>query len=181
MKTRLKTIAICLLISLTALFTQKAQAQVTAGIGLAYGSKISTAGINITGQIYITENIAVAPAFTYYFPSTTGIILGYKRKWYEVNLDANYYPNLNILDGKLKTYGLAGVNYAIISYPNYVYGFFGNTVNNNNTSSRFGANIGAGADFDMGKKITPFAQLKYTIGFGSHNQAQIAAGIRFKF
>lgn len=179
MKTTLKTIAICLLISLTALFTQKVQAQVTAGIGLAYGSKISTAGINITGQIYITKNIAVAPAFTYYFPSTTGIILGYKRKWYEVNVDANYYPNLNILDGKLKTYGLAGVNYSIISYPNYTYWYYNNK--KDYKSSKFGANIGAGAEFDMGKKITPFVQLKYTIGFDSYNQAQIAAGIRFKF
>ncbi len=179
MKITVKTIVIGLLISLTSLFTQKAQAQITAGVGLAYGSKISTAGINVTAQFYITKNIAVAPAFTYYFPSTTGIILGYKRKWYEANIDANYYPNIEILKGKLKTYGLAGVNYAVISYPDYTYWTY--TTRNNYTSSKFGVNIGAGADFDMGKKITPFAQLKYTIGFDSYNQAQIAAGIRFKF
>jgi len=179
MKTTLKTTVICVLISLTTLYVQKIQAQATAGIGLAYGSKISTAGVCITGQIYINKNIAIAPAFTYYFPSTTGIILGYKRKWYEGNIDVNYYPNLNILDGKLKTYGLAGANYSIISYPNYTYWNFSNE--KDYKSSRFGLNIGAGADFDMGKKIIPFAQLKYTIGFGSYSQAQIAAGMRFKF
>ncbi len=179
MNTTLKTIAIALLFSLTALFTQKVKAQVTAGVGFAYGSKISTVGINITGQFFITENIAVAPAFTYYFPDTVGIIIGYKRKWYEVNVDANYYPKLNIIDGKLKPYGLAGVNYSIISFPNYTY--FGTINNDDLTSSKFGVNVGAGAEFDMGKKITPFVQLKYTIGFDSLNQAQIAAGIRFKF
>ena len=179
MKTRLKTIIIFLLISSIALFVQKAQAQVTAGVGLAYGSKISTVGINVTAQFYITENIAVAPAFTYYFPSTTGIILGYKRKWYEANIDANYYPDIEILKGKLKTYGLVGANYAVISYPDYTYWTY--TTSSDYTSSNFGVNIGAGADFDMGKKITPFAQLKYTIGFDSYSQAQIVAGIRFKF
>ena len=168
-----KIVATLCLLAIT-FFYQNTNAQVTLGGGLAYGSKISTAGVHITGQLFITENIAIAPAFTYFFPSTAGFIIGYKRKWYEGSLDVNYYPNLEILEGKLKTYGLAGANYSVISFPRIF-------INNDYTKSKFGLNLGAGAEYDFGKSITPFLQLKHTIGFDTYSQTQIAAGVRFEF
>jgi len=172
-KSSIKKLALSLCLVIIALFHQNTNAQVTIGGGLAYGSKISTAGVHITGQLFITENIAIAPAFTYYFPSTVGFIIGYKRKWYEGSVDVNYYPNLELLKGKLKTYGLAGGNYSVISFP----GIFVDDY----TESKFGLNVGAGAEYDFGKSITPFLQLKHTIGFDTYSQTQIAAGVRFKF
>lgn len=165
-----KFLSICLFALM--FFVQKANSQTTVGASLAYGSEIETVGININGQYFITNTIAIAPAFTYYFPSTA-IVLGYKRKWYEINVDANYYPELNLVDGKLKPYGLVGANYSIVSFPYY------NNYTNGDTVSKFGVNIGAGADFSIGKKITPFGQLKYTLS--EFNQLQILVGIRFAF
>jgi len=172
-KLNIKKLALSLCLVTIAFFHQNTTAQATIGGGLAYGSKISTAGVHITGQLFITENIAIAPAFTYYLPSTVGFIVGFKRKWYEGSVDINFYPNLEVLKGKLKTYGLAGGNYSIISFP----AIFGNDY----TESKFGVNLGAGAEYDFGKSITPFLQLKHTIGFDTYDQTQIAAGVRFKF
>ncbi len=169
----IKKLAATLCLLTITLFHQNTNAQVTIGGGLAYGSKISTAGVHVTGQLFITESIAIAPAFTYYFPSTIGIIIGYKRKWYEANVDVNYYPNIEILKGKLKTYGLAGANYSVTSFPTFI--------DEDITDSGFGINIGAGAEYDFGKSVTPFLQLKHTIGLDTFSQTQIAAGVRFEF
>jgi len=171
-KSNIKKLALSLCLVAITLFYQNTNAQVTIGGGLAYGSKISTAGVHVTGQLFITENIAVTPAFTYYFPSTVGFIFSYKRKWYEGSVDVNYYPNIEILKGKLKTYGLAGANYSVISFPTFI--------DQDKTDSEFGINIGAGAEYDFGKSITPFLQLKHTIGLNTLSQTQIAAGVRFE-
>jgi len=152
--------------------------QTNIGGGFAYGSKISTIGINVTGQFFITENIAAAPSFTYYFPNSVDLYIGYDRKWMEANLDVNYYPDLNLIDGKLKPYGLAGLNYSIIDYD-YYYNWATGKYEDGKVS-KIGGNIGVGASFDIGKKILPFAQLKYSIISG-YNQAQVLVGIRYEF
>ncbi len=154
---------------------QNTYSQTNIGVGLAYGNKISSIGINVNAQFFITDNIAVSPDFSYYFPNTASIIIGYKRKWYEANINGNYYPKLNLVDGKLKPYGLVGVNYSIISYP--YYNFL--TGNHEGKVSQLGANIGVGATFNIGKKILPFAQIKYTL-IKSYNQAQILVGIKYE-
>ena len=172
----MKTKLYYLLIASTLLLSLKSFSQTSIGGGFAYGSKISTIGINVTGQFFITEKIAVAPSFTYYFPNSVDLYVGYDRKWMEANVDANYYPDLNLIDGKLKPYGLAGVNYSIIDYDynyNWVTGKY-----DDGKVSEIGINVGAGASFDIGKKILPFAQLKYSI-INSYNQAQILVGIRY--
>ena len=179
-KNNIKSLTLSFCLIAVALFNQNTNAQVTIGGGLAYGSKVSTAGVHITGQLFITENIAIAPAFTYFFPSTVGILIGYKRKWYEGSVDINYYPNIEILKGKLKTYGLAGGNYSVISFPGLGAEVFGGS-GKDYTESKFGLNLGAGAEYDFGKSITPFLQLKHTIGFDTYSQTQIAAGVRFEF
>ena len=162
------------IMSLLVLFflTPKTTAQTTVGGGIVYGTEVENIGINVTGQYFINENIAIAPSFTYYFPKT--IVANYSFKWYEVNADGNYY--FAIADSKIKPYGLAGLNVSIISFPNASFGGFGSTTSD--SSTKIGANIGGGASYDIGKNITPFAQLKYTLS--SFNQLAIMAGVRFE-
>lgn len=157
--------------SILAIFTKEANAQITVGGGIVYGTKVENIGINVTGQYFINDNIAIAPSFTYYFPKK--ITSNYSYKWYEINVDGNYY--FAIPDSKIKPYGLAGLNLSIISLPTYNIGVFGTSDNSSNTE--FGFNIGGGASYDIGKKVLPFAQLKYTIS--SYNQLAIMAGIRY--
>ncbi len=171
MKTKIIILSLCLF---TLLFTQKIDAQITMGGGLAYGSEIENVGINITGQYFMKDNIAIEGSFTYYIPKSFGSILvlgaDYSIKWYEINVNANYY----FMEGKIKPYGLAGLNYSIISIPTFIN--FGSDLTNE-SSSKIGLNIGGGVDFDLGKKIIPFAQLKYVVG--DFDQLQILAGARF--
>lgn len=173
-------LSICLL-ALTFL-TQKTNAQTTVGGGIAYGTEIENMGINLTGQYFIKDNLAIAGSFTYYFPKDFGNDLGingedYKIKWYEINANVNYYFDI---PGNIKPYGLGGLNFSIVSIPTFDFGGFfgggGNGVKNVSTS-KIGLNIGGGADFDLGKNFTPFAQLKYVLS--DFDQLQILAGVRF--
>ena len=154
--------------------------KMTVGGGLAYGDSINSVGLNVTGQYFITEQIAIAPAFTYYFPTSVhSAYVGYdnyNRSWMEINVDGNYYPDLDLVKGKLHTYGIAGFNYAIIGYPYYSY-----THDRYYTEKegKIGLNVGAGASFDIGKNFTPFAQIKYTV-INSYNQAQLLIGARIE-
>ena len=160
----------------------------TIGGGLAYGDRINSIGLNVTGQYFINKQIAIAPAFTYYFPSNvnsryTGYD-DYKRTWMEINVDGNYYPDLDLVKGKLHPYGIAGVSYAIIGYPYYTYVY--DDVENRHyykysdgKSGKIGLNVGAGASFDIDKNFTPFAQIKYTV-INSYGQAQLLVGLRIE-
>ena len=164
-------------------------AKTTVGGGLAYGDGINSIGLNITGQYFINEQIAIAPAFTYYFPSSvnSGYVGydNYNHTWMEINIDGNYYPDLNLVDGKLRPYGLAGMDYAIVGYPYYSYTY--NEIDNDyyykyhdGKSGKIGLNVGAGASFDIDKNFTPFAQIKYTIMSNTYSQAQLLVGLRIE-
>ncbi len=174
MKTRKLVMVTCLMAVM--MFSQKAKAQTTIGAGLVYGTQIKSAGINAVGQFFVKDNIAIAPSFTYYFPKK--LVGDFSLKWYEINADVNYYFNAG---GNIKPYGLGGINVSIVSIPTFNFGglFGGGGVGSGSTSvSRFGINLGGGADFDMGSGVTPFAQLKYTTSYTG--QLAIEAGVRFK-
>ena len=163
-------------------FTQNTNAQTTLGGGLAYGSEIENIGIDLTGQYFIKDNLAIEAAFVYYFPKDFGDGLSsvdgedYKIKWYEINANVNYYFNMT---GNIKAYGLGGLNMSIVSVPTFNLGsiFGGGAGVKNESTSKIGLNIGGGADFDLGKNFTPFAQIKYVLS--DFDQLQILGGVRF--
>jgi len=162
--------------------SQNTNAQTTVGGGVAYGSEIENIGINLTGQYFIKDNIAIEGSFTYYLPKDFGNGLGttgenFQIKWYEINANVNYYFDM---PGKIKPYGLGGFNYSIISVPTFNIGSIltgGSAGVENVSSGKIGFNIGGGADFDLGKNFTPFAQIKYVLG--DFDQLQLVAGVRF--
>ena len=170
-KTMKNTLTIVSLLAIL-LCIQKTNGQTTVGGGIAYGTEIENIGINVTGQFFIKDNIAIAPSFTYYFPKS--IVSNYSFKWYEINADGNYY--FVIPDSKIKPYGLAGLNFTIASVPSI--GIFGSSTSSGSSSTKLGFNMGGGGSYDIGKKILPFAQLKYTLS--SFNQLAIMVGIRYK-
>lgn len=173
MKTKNTLITIVASILVLFFFSQKANAQINAGAGLVYGTEIENLGININGQYFIKENIAIAPSFTYYFPKET--IGDFKLKWFEINADANYY--FEVSNPKIKPYGLAGLSLSVVTVPGFNFGGFAQT--EETSTSKLGVNIGGGVDFDIDKAIMPFAQIKYTLG--DFDQLAIMAGVRYEF
>ena len=176
-----KILILLVLVVSTQIVQSQTASEITIGGGLAYGDTINSIGVNATGQYFINEQIAIAPAFTFYFPKNVNSTFhgyDYNETWMEINVDGNYYPDLDLIQGKLHPYGLAGVNYAFIGYPYYTYDYITNEYNyHNGKTGKIGLNVGAGTSFDIDKNFTPFAQIKYTV-INSYGQAQLLVGLR---
>lgn len=159
-----------LLLAVAVLFTIQfvySQEETRIGGFLAYGTEIENLGIGVNAEFPIIENLTISPSFIYYFPKEE---FGVKLNWFEVNANANYYF---VTNDNLGFYGLAGLNYSSIKVS-YDDSFFGS---GSASDGRIGLNLGAGANFELGGSIVPFAEVKYVIIDGG--QLVIGAGVRF--
>lgn len=149
-----------------------ANAQEDTRIGgfLGYGSEIKTIGFGVNAEFPIIENLTIAPNFTYFLPKEESSIV--KTTIFELNANANYYF-LN--DDTFGVYGLAGLNYTSVKVKVEDLGFgFGGT---SSSDGKIGLNIGGGANFNLGKSWTPFAELKYVLS--DFDQLVLSAGVKF--
>lgn len=165
----MKTIKLITCLALLLFLAKTAEAQTTLGGGIAYGTEIESIGIHADGQYFFKDNLAAAPSIMYYLPKD--IAAGYNFKWFEFNANANYYFNV---DGGVKPYGLAGLNFAFVTVPSF--NFLNGSELSGRTATKVGLNLGVGADFEVGN-ITPFGEIKYNLG--GIDQLAIAAGVRF--
>lgn len=151
------------------LATVQAQEETKIGAFVAYGSEIESVGVGANAEFPIAENLTISPSLIYYFPREE---YGIKWSWLEVNANANYYF---VNEESLGVYAIGGLNYSSIkvSYDESL-GFGGGS---SASDGEFGLNLGAGANFDLGGSITPFAELKYVI----INGGQLVAGAGVKF
>lgn len=166
------------LFAVTGFIAQKAQGQAAVGGGLAYGTEIESAGINLNGTYFVADNFAIAPSLIYYFPKK--LYGDWKMKWFEFDVNGHYYFDT---PGTVKPYGLAGLNFSFLTVPtlDWTGGWGsggGSLETKNKTTTKVGLNIGAGAEFDINSPIKPFAQLSYAI-IESFDQLVIIAGVRF--
>lgn len=149
-----------------------ANAQESTRIGgfLGYGSEIKTLGLGVNAEFPIMENLTIAPNFTYFLPKEESSIV--KTTIFELNANANYYF-LN--DDTFGVYGLAGLNYTSVKVKVEDHGFgFGGA---SSSDGKIGLNIGGGANFNLGKSWTPFAELKYVLS--DFDQLVLSAGVKF--
>jgi outer membrane protein X len=178
MKNITKTFTLCLAIMAGLAFTNAAQAQdKTAGLGLVYGTGIESAGIQLNGQYFLTENWAITPSFVFFFPKEA--FRDYKMKWYDVNLNASYYFDLE--NETIRPYATAGINIALVSVPTYDFDFWTGSSGDvkNETYSEVGLGLGGGADFMVTESLIPFGELRYSLS--GYDQLSIVGGVRFKF
>lgn len=149
-----------------------ANAQEDTRIGgfLGYGSEIKTIGFGVNAEFPIMENLTIAPNFTYYLPKEESSIV--KTTIFELNANANYYF---INDDSFGFYGLAGLNYTNVKVKIEDLGFgFGGA---SESEGKIGLNLGGGANFNLGKSWTPFAELKYVLS--DFDQLVLLAGVKF--
>lgn len=151
------------------LFTASAQSETKVGALLGYGTEIENIGIGANAEFPIMDKLTISPSFIYYLPKDE---FGIKINWFELNANANYY----FLDeDNIGVYGIAGLNYSSVKVKYDGNSFLGD--NYSASDGRIGLNLGAGANFDIGSSITPFAELKYVIIDGG--QLVVAAGVKF--
>ncbi len=150
------------------LFISSAQTDTRLGAMVAYGTEIENVGIGVNAEFPIMENLTISPGFIYYFPKDE---FGVSVNWWEINGNANYY----LLNGEsFGFYALGGLNYSSVKVD---YDSGSSLGSMSASDGRFGLNLGAGANFDIGRSIVPFAEAKYVIIDGS--QLVIGAGVRF--
>ena len=149
------------------------QAQIDTRIGakLAYGTEIENLGIGANAEFGVLDNLSISPSFIYYLPKEESFIT---VNWWEINGNVNYYF---LQDEDIQLYGLGGLNYTNVSVDaNLDLGEFGD-FSGDDSDGRFGLNLGAGANLDLGGSIMPFAELKYVII--DDGQLVLAAGVKF--
>ncbi len=146
-----------------------AQTDTRIGGMVAYGTEIENVGIGVNAEFPVMENLTISPGFIYFLPKDES---GINVNWWELNGNANYYF---MNSESLGFYGIAGLNYTNVSVDFDETPFGGSSMEA--SDGRFGLNLGAGANFNIGSSITPFAEAKYVIIDGS--QLVLAAGVKF--
>jgi outer membrane immunogenic protein len=126
------------------------------GVFLGYGTEVEELGIGVNGEFNINSKVSIAPSFIFWFPEDP-------YSWWEFNANVNYYFTTA---GSADFYGLAGIN--LFSYD----------VEGGDGQSEVGLNLGAGANFNIGKNWEPFTELKFVIG--DVDQLGLFFGAKFK-
>jgi outer membrane immunogenic protein len=143
--------------------------QVDIGGGLAFGTNsgavnAGATGLFFEGEFYLSDKFSISPDAIVYIVSD---IATQSRGFWEVNANVNYYF---FSDWTLKFYGVGGLNLSTATWK--VDGF------PRQTNSEIGFNVGAGVNWDINANITPFSEVKFTLG--NYDQAVIKAGIKYR-
>lgn len=152
---------------------QSEKGDMAAGVNLAYGVKdgFSNFGIGAKFQYNFTDALRIEPSATYYFKKD------YITMW-DVNVNLHYL--FNVAD-KFAIYPLAGVSLVGVkaSYDGFEYGGY-EVEGGSASSSKFGFNVGAGAQYWVTETFGLNLDIKYQI-VSDFNRPIFALGGVFKF
>jgi len=159
------------LIAITAiLLSFNLNAQIAIGGGIGYNQEVSSPGITVKAEFNITDKIAITPNVSYFFGGSTRFI-GYNRNVLGIDVNATYA--IDIIE-KLKVYPVVGANFS--SYKTRTTFFFIEDRVENETA--FGANIGAGAQWQFTDKLCVYLEPKYVAS--NYSQIIVNAGVLLK-
>lgn len=127
------------------------------GVMLGYGTEVEELGLGINGEFNVSSKVAISPSFVYWFVENVSV--------WEFNANVNYYFTKA---GAADFYGLAGIN--LFSAKAKFEGA--------DRNSEIGLNLGAGANFNVGKSWEPFTELKFVVG--DADQLGLFFGVKFK-
>ena len=152
-------------------FQSMAQINRSGGLFLGYSTDINKIGIGVNAEFPIMEKLSIAPSFFYYFPEKED---GVSLNFLEFNGNANYYFFQNESMG---VYALGGLNFTRTSVSFEGSNFFGGGFSP--SSSNVGLNLGAGANFIVSEKLSPFAEVKYVAS--NFGRLVIFGGVKINF
>ncbi|MEG0559494.1 MAG: porin family protein [Muribaculaceae bacterium] len=151
---KLLCIAVCVLGFAGASFAQKGN--VALGLHVSNATEINQMGLGVKVQCFISDAIRIEPSFNYYFKKA-GIDM------WDVNANVHYV--FNVAD-QFNVYPLAGL---VFSHWSGASSF-----------NRFGANLGAGAEYYFTEKIGMSAEVKYQF-VKDVSQCAFSLGVNYKF
>ena len=168
MKKTLFVFAAFLIAGIGQLFAQDAN---RIGAQLLYGTEVNSLGIGAIAELPVADRMVISPSFSFYFPNEEGFV---KTSAFEINGNLNY---IFVEQDNLTFYGLGGLNYTNVKVKVDM-----SQVGMSNVSSsagEIGLNLGAGANFNIGRNFVPFGEVKYILG--GFDQLVLAAGLKFDF
>jgi len=114
------------------------------GVNVAYGSEIESIAIGVKFNYGITDQIRLSPSFNYFVGKDE------LSEW-EINADVHY---LFDIAPKFSVYPLAGLTFTgwRVAWGNY-----------SSTTTRFGANVGAGIGYQLSDIIGVGLEVKYSV------------------
>lgn len=151
MKKILIIACICLLGGLSETY-----AQARIGGGFAYGTEVEEFGLNLNGEFFLKNNLAIGPELNYFFIENDA-------SFWTLNADGHFYFSSST---SASVYGLAGLNLTT----------FDSGAPNADANTELGLNLGIGANFDINSVVLPFAQFKFVIN--DYDQAVLSFGVR---
>lgn len=134
-----------------------------AGVHLSYGTEISSIGLGIKYQYNITDNVRLEPSLNYFFEND-GVDM------FDINANVHYlFP----MTSNARLYPLGGFTFARWRAD---FGTDGAEI----THSKFGLNLGGGAEFDIADELMINFELRYQF-VSDFNQAIFNVGIAYMF
>lgn len=143
------------------------------GPTLSYGSEIKSLGIGVKFHYGLTDEIRLAPAFTYFLPKTE---FDYKTTIWNLDLDGNYTfmekDNMGI-------HGLAGLNITgwKFSYDGDEDIPAGYEALYEFSETKIGVNLGAGMTYSFTEKMHLLLEAKYVLS--DYDEFVLSAGLMF--
>ena len=131
------------------------KAQISAGLGVHYGTDINNIGFSINGKYQIDETWSAAPSFTLFLKKDY-------VTWSALDLDANY--KITDIEKVGGLYGLAGLNMTFYKIKLEYYGVPSESA----TGTEIGLNLGLGLDIPINEKLVVAPEVRYTLGGASY-------------
>jgi outer membrane protein X len=161
-------LAIACVFALLVGVSNTAQAQMKAGVGVAFGTDAESLGL--TGNFYTAipsvENLSVGGDIIYFLPKER--LPGIKSTWFEINFNGQYQF---YAEQMISAYALGGLNVAQLGTK------YDNSSTNNFNDTKIGLNLGVGGEYAFSEKMMGFAELKFVLS--DADQAVFLAGLRF--
>jgi opacity protein-like surface antigen len=130
------------------------------GLQAAYSTQVKEPGFGIHVIYRVNDDIKITPNALYYLPHEDNDAADSpKYAWISVNLDGNYVV---IDQGIFEGYGIMGLNFVHIKGEQEIAGTPPTT--DVDSWDKLGLNIGAGIRFNLGDRIVPFGEVRYTVG-----------------
>ena len=144
------------------MFPAGAYSQVThAGFQAAFSSAVKEPGFGVAVIYRVDDQIKLTPNALYYLPHKITTPLGTQKfEWWGVNVDGNY---VIINQGILEGYGLMGLNFMNVKGERDEVEL-GQVFKDKSSMLKLGLNIGAGMRFNLGDRVVPFGELRFTLG-----------------
>lgn len=179
---------LCVALVSVGAFAQKGEQKV--GLNLNYGTEISNVGLGAKYQYGITDAIRLEGSFDYFFKKDGASL-------WDINVNAHYlFPFAN----KFAAYPLVGLTYANckISTDGSSDAFSSSEIqdmidagiiesasdligeSSSMSEGRFGANLGAGIQYDVNDTWVINFEVKYQL-ISDFNQAVFGIGVAYKF